>query len=961
MTCHCLIELVEAGAGAVQLDDVLDQAPSATQFTMMEQDPGIYLQRTDTILPPSSPHTRFRVAQNSSSRGRRKMNPDEDESYWENVPSYTEEDLRAAEILGSLNAGNSSTVNFTDEPPARRKPGRPKGSLNKNKKHRDTGDSAGGPKPLGRPRGTGPRQLERAAGTAPPEQPKRPVGRPRVHFSPPPATIRLGRTHVPGVPPPLRPGDHSNTLRMSGGRLLGSNPETSTSTKESSSLDTRPPRTSAVPPSSDLDESNIIFLDEDDDEYAGLLNDGVGDDRGDGDSDGEDEPDPGAAGEDDSEVPEAPKKRTGGPAHPLPKWLMDRFDVHVAASASACFPLYFFSGIRRRFFRKASPVLSADINSIDTALFHVPGDVLILIVLFGSLATAIAVRSVSILYLENELLPFGAGTPEFLMFFLAGLLAISESLFMFMRSCFQSGMGAKQFSDALRVKHLEQYDKLQLSYLWKIAESQGLARWRQKKFRAFKSFEDSSLDGYHGFIPSSQWLRDLFDTFMERRAPCLDQVMAMLSAEINAIDHSFKLAKHVAKVDGEQIFVALLTVTNHKGEIRVCNLVATKSHSQFELALTRMRHSLEIYGHSQPILFYTDNMGDKDFLERCFPSLRQGVVPVEKYSHLPALEIPGDIGVCVLKSLHEIDEAMRTILMDIPEDDNTRKITIFVDSEWNVETSQHGYVTGRGQTAILQIAYKNMIYILQLGAMLAGIALHVELGIDKWGLMLYQHRRGTNYTEGGVHTHLRSRLPTSGVSVRHVNSCLKDFVLRHNLLVGTFNSTGKRYKGHYSIWIINEVQELISSLEDCLIEPILLTGWVNGNLYVPTKEVAGVLPIPDDVRLKSGMAQFEQSLHSKQRHRYLAALQGTRKPVLPIHSTPEKHLFRELMATNPSNFSTPANIDKLLSEQLKVYFNGDWKTNANIIQSKAMTTDVRAPLNNRLHALHGFLQHRRSR
>ncbi|KAF8174195.1 hypothetical protein K438DRAFT_2050037 [Mycena galopus ATCC 62051] len=300
--------------------------------------------------------------------------------------------------------------------------------------------------------------------------------------------------------------------------------------------------------------------------------------------------------------------------------------------------------------------------------------------------------------------------------------AILENLFMFMRSCFQSGMGAKQFSDALRVRHLEYYDTLQLSYLWKIAEAQGLARWRDQKFPTFKAFDDTSSDGYHGFIPSSQWLRDLFDTFMDCRGPCLDQAMSMLSGYINGIDHSFKLAKHIAKVNGEQIFVALLTVTNERGEIRVCNLVATKSHSQFELALTRMRDSLKRYGHQQPAIFYTDNMADKDFLECCFPSLREGVVPVEKYSHLPALEITADIGVCILESVTEIDAAMRTILQDLPEDSDNddHKIIIFLDSEWNVETSQHGYITGRGQTAILQIAYKSMIYILQLGAMLAG-------------------------------------------------------------------------------------------------------------------------------------------------------------------------------------------------------------------------------------------------
>ncbi len=68
-----------------------------------------------------------------------------------------------------------------------------------------------------------------------------------------------------------------------------------------------------------------------------------------------------------------------------------------------------------------------------------------------------------------------------------------------------------------------------------------------------------------------------------------------------------------------------------------------------------------------------------------------------------------------------------------------------------------------------------------------GVTLYYCIGLDAEanGLPIYRCIRGTNMTEGGVHTHLRSRLPTSGVSVRHMRACLLDFVLRHNLLVST--------------------------------------------------------------------------------------------------------------------------------------------------------------------------------
>lgn len=68
-----------------------------------------------------------------------------------------------------------------------------------------------------------------------------------------------------------------------------------------------------------------------------------------------------------------------------------------------------------------------------------------------------------------------------------------------------------------------------------------------------------------------------------------------------------------------------------------------------------------------------------------------------------------------------------------------------------------------------------------------GIPLYTTVGLDKksGGLPLYRCARGTNATEGGVHKHIRARLPKCGASIRHVNACLHDFVLYHNLVVCT--------------------------------------------------------------------------------------------------------------------------------------------------------------------------------
>lgn len=163
-----------------------------------------------------------------------------------------------------------------------------------------------------------------------------------------------------------------------------------------------------------------------------------------------------------------------------------------------------------------------------------------------------------------------------------------------------------------------------------------------------------------------------------------------------------------------QVFTALLTITNEKGEICVCNLVATKFHSTFVLALQHMYDSLKLYGHKQSAIFYTDNMADKEFLEKCFSSLQENVVPIEQYSHLEPLSIPNNYQILIRKSVTTIDDAMHTILDSLPyEESDTSSIVIGLDAEWNVEISEQEYVTGRGQTAVLQIAHETSIFILQ--------------------------------------------------------------------------------------------------------------------------------------------------------------------------------------------------------------------------------------------------------
>jgi len=89
-------------------------------------------------------------------------------------------------------------------------------------------------------------------------------------------------------------------------------------------------------------------------------------------------------------------------------------------------------------------------------------------------------------------------------------------------------------------------------------------------------------------------------------------------------------------------------------------------------------------------------------------------------------------------------------------------------------------------------------------------------------------------------------------------------------------------------------------LKDVLVNPQTITGWVNGNYYIKSDEVAGILPIPSDVRTSSGMLEyFPGAEQKKSQHSFLAIKQGVKKAALPIHNVFERDLFRKLMRENP--------------------------------------------------------------
>jgi hypothetical protein len=162
--------------------------------------------------------------------------------------------------------------------------------------------------------------------------------------------------------------------------------------------------------------------------------------------------------------------------------------------------------------------------------------------------------------------------------------AIHTPLLSLQCSLFHKGLGAQQFAKIVHVQHLRWFDLLQIQYLEMIDAMRINSPWSNSTFQAFSAFNDPL--GYAGYVPSSHWFRDIYDSYIELHLARINQHTSMLTGRIVAIDHSHKVTKHIIVVNGVPVFIGLLTVTNEYGEIRVMALVATKSHAQFEIALT---------------------------------------------------------------------------------------------------------------------------------------------------------------------------------------------------------------------------------------------------------------------------------------------------------------------------------------------------------------------------------------
>ena len=147
----------------------------------------------------------------------------------------------------------------------------------------------------------------------------------------------------------------------------------------------------------------------------------------------------------------------------------------------------------------------------------------------------------------------------------------------------------------------------------------------------------------------------------------------------------------------------LLTVTNENGTIIVMLFVPSKAQEHWVSALENVRDSLIRFGHSQPELFYTDNVdADRALLERIFPSLLLNVYRVEKDEgdELEVVSLPCELeDIVVLEKAEEINEFYAGVLAAGQNcKDQGGVLVMGMDAEWDFELRSKAV----GKTAVVQ-------------------------------------------------------------------------------------------------------------------------------------------------------------------------------------------------------------------------------------------------------------------
>ena len=168
--------------------------------------------------------------------------------------------------------------------------------------------------------------------------------------------------------------------------------------------------------------------------------------------------------------------------------------------------------------------------------------------------------------------------------------------------------------------HTKKYTLDYLKHERILARDSRLGSILLKTRTMFSSF--GNKEGYSGLVPTGNYLSHVYKRFAASISDHLAKEIKKRGADRLHWDASYKEAMRLGQYHGESIFRALITATNHVGEIRFQFHVVTDRHDQMTSQIETLLEMLHAYGHKMPELLTTDKPAeDKAFFQTTIPLL----------------------------------------------------------------------------------------------------------------------------------------------------------------------------------------------------------------------------------------------------------------------------------------------------------------------------------------------------
>ena len=285
--------------------------------------------------------------------------------------------------------------------------------------------------------------------------------------------------------------------------------------------------------------------------------------------------------------------------------------------------------------------------------------------------------------------------------------AIDLSIIDLMRPLFNKGVCPAALSDILLELHAKKYTRDYLKREQHLARDSRLGIKAPTEKTIFSSFGNKY--GYAGLVPTGKYLSHIYKLFAASIEDHLEKEVKKHGAERLHWDASYKEAKHLGQYHGESIIRALITATNHVGEIHVQFHVVTDGHDQMTNQIETLLETLRAYGHEMPHLLTTDKPAeDKAFFQDTIPSLRIKQQELDDISQLPTPSALPSFNECIVdpttikicRTPSEINtnvDAARNLVWDQLSEHRVMSL----DTEWDVNKNASGYVVAQGTIALI--------------------------------------------------------------------------------------------------------------------------------------------------------------------------------------------------------------------------------------------------------------------